>query len=129
MQCGLGLFPAAIAHLCWHGMFKANLFLSANSVVQERRVATYEKIKLSSFMLAIGCGLIGSLLFASGLQTAWLVGDTRFVLVMLCVITASQFALSILSRITIKSIVLALTMTCLISIVMDSASICSNPCL
>jgi len=35
-QCGLGLFPAAIAHLCWHGLFKAYLFLSSGSAAHEK---------------------------------------------------------------------------------------------
>ncbi len=29
MQCGLGLFSAALTHLLWHGLFKAYLFLPA----------------------------------------------------------------------------------------------------
>lgn len=35
MQCGLGLFAAAIAHLCWHGLFKANLFLNSGSALEQ----------------------------------------------------------------------------------------------
>lgn len=37
MQCGLGLFAAAIAHLCWHGLFKAYLFLSSGSAVSQTK--------------------------------------------------------------------------------------------
>lgn len=37
MQCGVGLFAAAIAHLCWHGLFKAYLFLSSGSVVKQKK--------------------------------------------------------------------------------------------
>lgn len=36
MQCGLGLFPAAIAHIMLHGLFKSYLFLSTGSAAQER---------------------------------------------------------------------------------------------
>ncbi|MEZ5581447.1 MAG: proton-conducting transporter membrane subunit [Candidatus Competibacteraceae bacterium] len=35
MQCGLGLYTAAIAHLVLHGLFKATLFLSAGSAIQD----------------------------------------------------------------------------------------------
>jgi NAD(P)H-quinone oxidoreductase subunit 5 len=35
MQCGLGFFTAAIAHLIMHGLFKAALFLGAGSAVQD----------------------------------------------------------------------------------------------
>lgn len=37
MQCGVGLFAAAIAHLCWHGLFKAYLFLSSGSAVKQKK--------------------------------------------------------------------------------------------
>jgi NAD(P)H-quinone oxidoreductase subunit 5 len=39
MQCGLGFFTAAIAHLVMHGLFKAALFLGAGSAVQDTPVA------------------------------------------------------------------------------------------
>jgi|GEM_PF-6782301 len=41
MQCGLGLFPAAVAHLLWHGLFVAFLFLRAGSILQERWRQSY----------------------------------------------------------------------------------------
>lgn len=37
MQCGAGLFAAAIAHLCWHGLFKAHLFLSSGSALAQNK--------------------------------------------------------------------------------------------
>lgn len=40
MQCGVGLFAAAIAHLCWHGLFKAYLFLSSGSAVAQKKSET-----------------------------------------------------------------------------------------
>ncbi|WP_147285960.1 proton-conducting transporter membrane subunit [Legionella busanensis] len=65
MQCGLGLFPAAVAHLCWHGLFKAYLFLNAGSALNTSR----EKMKASHHSLlrfALSClmGLAGALSFA-----------------------------------------------------------------
>ena len=38
MQIGLGLFPAAISHLCMHGFFKAFHFLSASSVFSDLKI-------------------------------------------------------------------------------------------
>lgn len=35
MQCGLGLYAAAIAHLCWHGLFKASLFLGSGAAIAQ----------------------------------------------------------------------------------------------
>ncbi|HMS45290.1 MAG TPA: proton-conducting transporter membrane subunit [Alphaproteobacteria bacterium] len=39
MQCGLGLFSAAIAHLVWHGMFKSYFFLASGAAAQEKRLS------------------------------------------------------------------------------------------
>ena len=50
MQCGVGLFAAAIAHLCWHGLFKAYLFLSSGSVVKQKKSEAYP-FKASPMML------------------------------------------------------------------------------
>lgn len=50
MQCGVGLFAAAIAHLCWHGLFKAYLFLSSGSAVKQKKSETTSS-KVSSTML------------------------------------------------------------------------------
>ncbi|WP_095197585.1 proton-conducting transporter membrane subunit [Legionella waltersii] len=50
MQCGVGLFAAAIAHLCWHGLFKAYLFLSSGSAVKQKKSETNSS-KVSPIML------------------------------------------------------------------------------
>ncbi|ARG97031.1 hypothetical protein B6N58_04740 [Legionella micdadei] len=65
MQCGLGLFPAAVAHLCWHGLFKSYLFLSSGSVVQQRRIETrfFSAKRFSLFFAMLG-GLASAFSFA-----------------------------------------------------------------
>lgn len=50
MQCGVGLFAAAIAHLCWHGLFKAYLFLSSGSAVKQKKTGVV-CLKTSPMML------------------------------------------------------------------------------
>jgi len=95
-QCGLGLFPAAIAHLCWHGMFKANLFLSSNSAAQEKRFYVDEEITWNKFSLAVLFGFIASYFFSIGIHSDWLANDTKLILIGLSFITASQFSLSLL---------------------------------
>lgn len=47
MQCGLGLFAAAIAHLCWHGLFKAYLFLSSGSAITQKKSKTNNELQTS----------------------------------------------------------------------------------
>ena len=40
VQCGLGFFSAAVAHLMLHGLYKAYFFLNAGSTVQESKSKT-----------------------------------------------------------------------------------------
>lgn len=96
-QCGLGLFPAAIAHLTTHGMFKAYLFLASGSAAQEKRHATSYPPKASLFLGCLICGVIGSYLFSVSSGKPWISQDTSLVLMVIVFLTASQSALSILS--------------------------------
>lgn len=67
MQCSLGLFPAAIAHLCWHGLFKAFLFLRCGSTIAERFGPSEERVsRLPIFLCSIFCGLFGAFGFMYG---------------------------------------------------------------
>jgi NAD(P)H-quinone oxidoreductase subunit 5 len=95
-QCGLGLFPAAIAHLCWHGMFKAYLFIASGGAAQEKKLALGYPPSVSAFGLALLCGVAGSYSFASMTSGEWLVVDTRFILILIAFISGSQFALPML---------------------------------
>lgn len=65
MQCGVGLFSAAIAHLCWHGLFKAYLFLSSGSAVQQKKADT-GSLKASPMLLIISLagGVVAMISFA-----------------------------------------------------------------
>ena len=65
MQCGLGLFAAAVAHLCWHGLFKAYLFLSSGSALTQNtnkaRGVVNEKFVI---LISVVAGVLGALCFA-----------------------------------------------------------------
>ncbi len=65
MQCGVGLFPAAIAHLCWHGLFKAFLFLNAGSAVKEKKSDAFPA-KTSSIKMSLSFtgGAVAMIAFA-----------------------------------------------------------------
>ncbi len=102
VQCGLGLFPAAVAHLVWHGMFKAYLFLASGSAAKEKRVDQAYPPTLLAFVAALVCGLVGSFSFAVSSGKVWLAGDTTFVLVVVAFLTASQFALPLLQANTLR---------------------------
>lgn len=98
MQCGLGLFPAALAHMIWHGLFKASLFLSAGSTV---KAASNKSLKLQGpymlpiFVFGIAMGLVGAYVFwlftngSGGLDT------TYALLLLFCGITCAHAVMTI----------------------------------
>ncbi|WED44260.1 proton-conducting transporter membrane subunit [Legionella cardiaca] len=65
MQCGVGLFAAAIAHLCWHGLFKAYLFLSSGSAVKQKKSEpNSSKVSLLMLLTSLLGGVVAMLSFA-----------------------------------------------------------------
>lgn len=112
-QCGLGLFPAAVAHLCWHGMFKAFLFLGSGSAAQEKRLPAGAPPDALTFLLALACGLAGSYGFALASHQTWIAMDTTLVLTAVAFIAGSQFALTMLPAAPWKRFPLALILTSL----------------
>lgn len=95
-QCGLGLFPAAVSHMLWHGMFKAYLFLASGSAAQEKRLAPSHSLTLLTFAMALPCGVVGSSAFALASGHPWMASNTTFVLVAVAFIAAAQSALSLM---------------------------------
>jgi NAD(P)H-quinone oxidoreductase subunit 5 len=99
MQCGLGLFPAAIAHLCWHGLFKSFLFLNAGSAVQSKRIVSQKSTHdLSSLLWACLAGTLGAYCFAIvSEKTIFTLQPTTF-LVGFSFISGAQLAYTLLQR-------------------------------
>lgn len=95
VQCGLGLFPAAVAHLCWHSLFKANLFLSSNSASQEKRYSNNYSLTFIVFLTALVCGSVGSYMFSLTSHTQ-LANDTTLILRAVVFVAATQCALQLL---------------------------------
>lgn len=110
-QCGLGLFPAAIAHLVWHGLFKAYLFLASGGAAQEKRLDLNYPPSLRSFTAALLCGTAGSFAFALASDKTWLAADTTAALVVLAGIAGTQFALPMLREKTWVRLPVALAAT------------------
>lgn len=96
VQCGLGLFPAAVAHLCWHGLFKANLFLYSHSAHQEKRLSAEHPVTATALLLAILCGIVGSYIFSLASHHSWLALDTTLILLVVVILASSQFSLTLL---------------------------------
>lgn len=110
-QCGLGLFPAAVAHLCWHGLFKAYLFLASPSTAKVKRMATGYPPSWAAFLLALPCGVVTSYGFALASGKAWLAMDTTLILLLVAFITGSQFALTLLQRSLVTGLLAALPLS------------------
>lgn len=93
MQCGMGLFAPAVSHLCWHGLFKAYLFLNVGSVVRERRRAGSSVVATPGKLVMAGlAGVLGAWAFrlASGAGSGPL--DTSWIMCGLAFMAASQLA-------------------------------------
>ncbi len=112
-QCGLGLFSAAIAHLMWHGIFKAYLFLTSPSAAQEKRLDLHYPPKLSSLLLAMVCGLIGGISFAIVSDRSLTTVSTAEVLIFIAFIAGTQLALNMLRHDLVKNIAPAIIITAL----------------
>ncbi|HEU5280370.1 MAG TPA: proton-conducting transporter membrane subunit [Gammaproteobacteria bacterium] len=110
-QCGLGLFAAAIAHLCWHGLFKANLFLHAYGTKSQKNLTVTNQVTGRQFMLSLIIGVFGSYIFAKTSQQPWLTNNTSTFLMLMVTLFSTQFNLSILEHVKLKTIFTGLTMT------------------
>jgi len=99
MQCGLGLFPAALAHLCWHSLFKAFLFLRSGSTIAEHRRRNEERVSnVPTFFLSSLCGIIGAIGFIFGSGLSFTLVHTTAVLIFFSWMTSTQLAHTLLQK-------------------------------
>lgn len=108
LQCGLGLFPAAIAHLCWHGLFKAYLFLSSGSAAQEKRLDLHYPPRLNTFFWSLVCGAAGATAFALTSHKTLRAFDTTLFLLGIAFLGAAQLAIPLLRMNPLKKLPLTL---------------------
>lgn len=103
LQCGLGFFAAAIAHLILHGFYKAYLFLASGSVVAE-------KAPSASSTASASAGAWGGTVVAAvggGALFAWLTGksltalDGGFLLTLVVVLSVLHAAKTALQTTTL----------------------------
>ena len=97
-QCGLGLFPAAVSHLCWHGLCKSYLFLASGSTAQEKRFDLEYPPKFTHFILALIYGILAAYIFAKTSDKNLLVFDTSFFFAVILAVAGAQFALPIIRK-------------------------------
>lgn len=95
MQCGLGLFPAALVHLCWHSCFKAHLFLSASQVNRTTDKNQLHRFSIKQLPLAMVCGVVGTCIFALIVDGHWFALTTDIILLMVTMLFITQCSLSL----------------------------------
>ena len=115
IQCGLGLFGSALAHLYCHGLFKAYLFLNCSNSTQEKKINTNQQFHLPSFLLAVTCGIFSSYIFATMHHISLSSLDAKIIILTIVAIANSQLALIILGQESIKNLPLAIITTATIT--------------
>ncbi len=113
-QIGLGLFAAAIAHLIFHGMFKAYLFLASGGAAQEKRVDLFYPPKILSFICALICGFAGVYGFSFASNKVFFAQDSSLVLSAICFVASCQFALPIVREKALIKLPISLIATFLV---------------
>lgn len=120
-QCGLGLFPAAIAHLFWHGCFKSYLFLTSGSTAQEKKFDLKYPPSFASFLSALICGIFGILSFSFIANKNLILLDSNAVLFSAAFIAATHLALNILREKPLKNLPIAIILTSIAGILYGSS--------
>ncbi|GAB6880337.1 NADH dehydrogenase [Halorubrum gandharaense] len=122
LQCGLGFFSAAIAHLILHGCYKAYLFLSSGAGV-ERTTPKHAKtasLGLPSAVVSLATAAGGGLLFLTltgkGGEVAL---DSGLILTLVVVLTTLHAGRDILRRTTLSPTV---RLVCIPAIVLTAIS-------
>lgn len=100
MQCGMGLFAAALSHLVWHGLFKAYLFLNAGSVVEEKREKDqFRRIIPACFLVSCLIGIAGAYGFSLIAGTPLIASDTTIIMTAMAYMAAVQLCCRVLTEI------------------------------
>ena len=99
MQCGLGFFNAAIAHLILHGFYKASLFLSSGEEVEKSNPKAPPSIRIKWYqgLLVLAFSLLGAYLFAV-LTGKGMALDSGIFLTLIAAITVGQMTYNIIKQ-------------------------------
>ena len=99
LQCGLGLYPAAIAHMIWHGFFKASLFMSAGTAIKaapNRSLSLQGPGSMGVFVTGIVTGTAGAGVFWWFTSTLGSLNSTYLLLLIFCGITCAHAVMTLL---------------------------------
>lgn len=99
MQCGLGFFNAAVAHLILHGFYKSYLFLSAGEEIKNTNPVNQQKIIITPIQAVVVLifGATGAVLFSylTGKGTST---DSGIMLTLIVAITVGQVTYNIVKQ-------------------------------
>lgn len=99
MQCGLGFFNAAVAHLILHGFYKAYLFLASGEEIAHSRPKKSVSSKITPWQafVVLLFGALGALMFMNltGKGAAW---DSSVFLTLIVAITVGQATYNIVKE-------------------------------
>lgn len=127
LQCGLGFFSAAIAHLILHGLYKAYLFLSNGAAVhrgkpKEPRKTSGPLLLATSLVTAAAGGVVFAVL--TGKTTLAL--NTRMLLIVVVVLTTLHAARDVLGRSNLYMSVRVATLPVLVMIALTAYAVLFN---
>ncbi|MFB6141029.1 MAG: proton-conducting transporter membrane subunit [Halosimplex sp.] len=105
LQCGLGFFAAAIAHLVLHGFYKAYLFLSTGEAVEQTtpEPATDGALSLPNVAVGLLTALAGGALFAA-LTGEGTEPNSGLLLALVVVLTTMHATRDVLRRSTLSPV-------------------------
>jgi NAD(P)H-quinone oxidoreductase subunit 5 len=115
VQFGLGFFASGLAHLFWHGMFKAYLFLASGSAAQEKRVDLGYPPRFICFLFSLACGALGSYIFAIINHKNWFPSDTSLIISGIVFIAGTQLSVTVLRGASVKKFPLAMIMAAIMA--------------
>lgn len=104
MQCGLGFFNAAVAHLILHGFYKAYLFLASGGEIALSKPKQPPVITIKPFQTALVliAGLLGAFLFTIGTGKE-IALDSSIFLTLIVAITVGQATYNVVREQSLSS--------------------------
>lgn len=111
VQCGLGLFSAAVTHLFYHGVFKTYLFLSTGSQAQEEKTNLQITPKPFPFCLSLLSGMIALFFFCFAKKQPLFPLNTHLFLQVVIGIFMTQLSISCLKTRPLLTFPLTLVFT------------------
>lgn len=104
IECGLGLFSIAIAHICWHGFFKAYLFLSSSNAPNTFKNVSQKVYSWTSLFLSTCVALSGCILLCVIANSVLSINNSTFVVLSIAFIFFTEISISLIKKNDLSSI-------------------------